>query len=73
MLTYRDIYKTARPYIPPCAPGKKVLPNASINEILYQSVYQIINNGMTIKDAISQAHERFRILFQSYGYLQNRE
>lgn len=71
MLTYRDIYKTAQPFVLPHAPGKKIIHNTTIDEILYQSVYQIINNRLTIKDAIKDAHEKFKGLFQEYGYPQN--
>ncbi len=65
---YNEVYKYARPVVPPYAEGRKIIPQTDMDEILYQSVKSILNDNVQISDTIQAAHGKFENLFRVYGY-----
>ena len=71
LLSYKDICKTAKPIFPPMSDGREIIPQASIDEILYRSLKTAVEKKMSISDAVKAAHEELEKLFISYGYPQD--
>lgn len=65
---FHEVYGETRPVLPPIRKGKPIIPLPEIEHIICEGVYEIMNQGIPIVDAIQQSHQALRKLFCKYGY-----
>ncbi|MBE7010845.1 MAG: extracellular solute-binding protein [Ruminococcaceae bacterium] len=65
---YRDIYGNAEPILPPHKPGREIIPQEAVDEIIAKGVYELLFEDKTPIAATADIHEALLDLFRQYRY-----
>ncbi len=65
---YQDMYAVAEPILPPHKPGKQIIPQESVDEIVAAGVYGLLEQKLSPKTVTKEIHQSLVELFRAYRY-----
>lgn len=65
---YRDAYSSAEPILPPHKPGREIIPQESVDEIVAEGVYRLLYEDLSPTQAAAEIHESLSLLFRRFRY-----
>jgi len=65
---YRDTYESAEPILPPHKPGREIIPQEAVDEVIAEGIYRLLREGASPTKVAGDIHEALADLFRSYRY-----
>ncbi|MBQ2696455.1 MAG: extracellular solute-binding protein [Clostridia bacterium] len=65
---YRDMYPFSEPILPPHKPGREIIPQEAVDNLVAEGVYELLEQKKPPAEATAGIHQALEALFKKYRY-----